>query len=461
MTDDRPGIARRLLNSARVAALAWHERKVPFLPAERIERLQRRRIRAIIRHAYETVPFYRRAMNEARLRPGDFRTARDLERLPLLDDVVVRRNPEEFLSSAYQGRPLVSLETSGAHSRVRKSIQRDHAAALRGLASAERDRAVINRLLGRGWGQVRLFLLPPASATLTMRKFWDSQTVTPRGLAERHVFSTEHPFEEAAEEIRRIRPHVVFSYGSYTDEFFRFIHDRNIAIPSPRVWMYGGDGLAEHRRQWITETYGCVVYTTYQAVETGKIGFQCERLGGFHLNVDLCAVRVVDSSGGTVGPGLTGEIVVSNLINGAMVLLNFRLGDMGVLSAHACPCGRSLPVLERLEGRVNEILTAPDGRRVSVGVMETHLMDELDAAFQAQVTQPDPSRVLWSVVPLPNTDRDSLRRQMIEKTCGLFGAETDVEVAFVETIPHTPTGKFLRVISLAATDTGSSDGGPQ
>jgi phenylacetate-CoA ligase len=447
MTGDRLGIVRRLLNSGRMAALAWHERKVPYLSPEAIERLQRRRIRAIVRHAYGTVPFYRKAMDEARLKPEDIRTASDLERLPLLDDVVVRRNAEQFLSSAYANRPVVTLETGGAHSGVRKRVQRDYVASLRALASAERDRAVLNHLLGRGWGQVQLYLLPPASASLIMRTFWDSRTLIPRGLAERHVFSTEHPFEEAADEIRRIRPHVVFSYGSYTDEFFRFIHDRKIAIPPPKVWMYGGDDLPEHRRRWITETFGCIVYTTYQAVETGRIGFQCERLVGFHLNVDLCAIRVVDPSGRTVAPGRTGEIVISNLLNRAMVFLNFRLGDLGVISDGTCPCGRSLPVLERLEGRVTEILTAADGRRISTTVVRAHLIHELDAVFQAQVTQPSPGRVLWRLVPFSGTDMDSLRRQVIEKTRGLFGIETEVEVAFVESIPHTPTGKFVFAVS--------------
>lgn len=222
--------------------------------------------------------------------------------------------------------------------------------------------------------------------------------------------------------------------------------------------MYGGDSLPENRRRWITETYGCVVYTTYQSVETGKIGFQCERLGGFHLNVDLCAVRIVDPAGKTVGPGVTGEIVVSNLVNRAMVFLNFRLGDLGALSAEDCPCGRSLPVLERLEGRVTEILTASDGRRVSTTVVRAHLIHELDAVFQAQVTQPEPGRILWRLVPFSGTDRDSLRRQMIEKTSALFGPGTHVEVAFVESIPHTPTGKFLFVAAGAKAASEGSGG---
>src|SRR5687768_6675992 len=76
--------ARRAFNTAYLAALSARERRVPFWPAERIAALQRRRLRAMVRHAYATVPFYRRALDERGLRPEDFTSAEDLARLPLI-----------------------------------------------------------------------------------------------------------------------------------------------------------------------------------------------------------------------------------------------------------------------------------------------------------------------------------------------------------------------------------------
>ena len=45
---------------------------------------------------------------------------------------------------------------------------------------------------------------------------------------------------------------------------------------------------------------GCAVYAVYGAMEAGTIGFQCERRDGFHLNSDLCAVRIADADGNPV-----------------------------------------------------------------------------------------------------------------------------------------------------------------
>jgi len=74
---------------------------------------------------------------------------------------------------------------------------------------------------------------------------------------------------------------VVFSYGSYAEEFFWFLAENRPQIALPKVWMYGGDMLSQTRKKLIEETFGCMVYSTYQSVETGKIGFQCEHREAF------------------------------------------------------------------------------------------------------------------------------------------------------------------------------------
>jgi phenylacetate-CoA ligase len=304
---------------------------------------------------------------------------------------------------------------------------------------------VLNKLLRQGWGQNQLFLLPEVSVSRIMRKFWDQQVWTHHSLALRSFFSPEKPFNEVVAFINTIKPQVVFSYGSYAEEFFRFLADRQHPIALPKIWMYGGDMLSEKGRELIEKDFGCIVYSTYQTVETGKIGFQCERREGFHLNIDLCPIRLIDERGQTVEPGRQGEVVVSNLYNRAMVLLNYRLGDLGVLATKPCPCSRNLPLLEKLGGRVYETIRLPDGRRFITDVLEIDFRDELKSSFQAQINQVEPHRLLWRIVPFLTTDREKLSHQILKKSKSIFG-DVEVEVEFVENIPHTPAGKFPRII---------------
>ena len=447
--DDKANFFRRFANTAYVAVLAYQERRIPFWPIERIERLQQHRLRSIIQHAYDTVPFYREVMDKSRLRPEDFKTAADLEALPLIDGTWVRENTEQFLSSRYVDRPRLSLQTSSAYTYVQKLIHWNYAAIFRRLICAERDRVVLNRLLEKGWGQVQLFLLPENSVSLKMRRFWDGQILAPRNLAHRYFSQPERPFHEAVAFINTIKPQVVFSYGSYAEEFFWFLAENKPQIALPRVWMYGGDMLSQTRKKLIEETFGCMVYSTYQSVETGKIGFQCEHREGFHLNIDLCSVRLIDKSGQNVKQGQEGEVVISNLYNRAMVLLNYRLGDLGILATKPCSCGRGLPLLEQLKGRVSEIIHLPNGRRIDSETLMLSFKDELDTSLLAQVSQPGPYRVLWRIVPSSSMDREGLARRLLEKSRSIFG-DIDVRVEFLEKIPRTSAGKLLRVIPLKA-----------
>ena len=184
------GLPRRAWNSVRLAARARRERRLPFAAPERIERLQRRRLSTIVEHASRTVPFYGETMKAAGLRPGDLGDVEDLARLPLLDGATVRRDVERFTSSAVDRTERVAMRSSGSGlTHVRAIVWWDAASQLARLAIAERDRAVIVKRLGRGWGLRQLYVLPEASVSLELRAWWDARTLAPRGLAERNVQS--------------------------------------------------------------------------------------------------------------------------------------------------------------------------------------------------------------------------------------------------------------------------------
>lgn len=442
-------LGRRLLNTGYVAARAGVERWIPYWPLERIERLQRFRVRSIVRHAYESVPFYRDAMRERGLSPEDFRSAADLARLPLIDGLTVREDPERFASTRCDDRSRLTVYTSGSTLHVQKKIYWNHAALLARLALSERDRAVLNALLGKGWGQRQLFIFPLESMAVKLRDFWNRATLTPSGVAERHVLSPELPFDEAARTIDTLRPQVVFSYGSYADMFFRWLSDRRLALAAPRVWVYGADMLSDGAREIIERQYGSVVWSTYQAGETGRIGFQCEERRGFHLNVDTIAVRIVDDEGRPVAPGGLGEVVISNLYDRATVLLNYRMGDLGRLATAPCSCGRSLPLLETLEGRQSDVVRLADGREFSPAGIAAAFIREMHSAIQSQMIVEPGGGIRWQIVPCREVDRDQLRDALLRQSAAVFGPRVPAVVEFVAHIPSARSGKFRSVVNAA------------
>jgi phenylacetate-CoA ligase len=463
-------LVRRLANTAYVAALMPFERRVPRLDPAWIERLQRSRVRSIVRHAYATVPFYREAMDELGLGPENLRCADDLSRLPLIDPVAVRSDVERFTSEALGPDDREELGTSGTASTIRGVVYWDNRHVLRSLAKAERDRSVLaslvaerhaasalrelagaslrstalGRLAGAGGEHQRISIFPADLAARVTRTRWSERTLIPARSAHHHYFPAFLPFDEAVHHFNRIRPRIVFSFGSYAEQFLRYVAERPGQVSLPRVWVYGGDAVTGAGWE-LADSLGCCLYSVYSAVEADRIGFQCELRQGHHLNVDMCSVRLVDARGRDVPAGEPGEVVISNLWNRATVLLNYRLGDRATMAVEPCPCGRTLPVLEELHGRVSDVVRLADGRELSELVLDGMFRPELDDTLKAQISQPTPGRLRWSIVPMPGVDAEALKTSLLQKARARLGDDTVVELEFVDDIGRTARGKFARV----------------
>jgi phenylacetate-CoA ligase len=465
------GLARAR-ETAYLLALNQVERTVPWWPRERLERVQRRRVRAAVAHAYAQVPFYRRALDEMGATPADFGDVRDLERLPLIDGRDLAANPNDLTAVDFlrSGREVFS--TSGSTSGVRKRICWDHPSLMRRFARGERDRTVIVGLAGERWAanmlrelttreyqrtlaarllnvhaadHQRLQILPAGFSSRTMRAIGEERSLVPRRPLHYHHLSPLAPFEVAAAQIRAVKPRIVYSFGSYAEQFLREMVDRKVDVPLPRVWVYLGDMVSPLGRE-IAEQVGCPLYSVYGAMEAGTIGFQCERREGFHLNTDLCALRIVDGDGRTLPAGEVGDIVISSLENRATVLLNYRIGDRGVIDERPCPCGRTLPLLASFAGRSSETIDLPDGRRLSSLVLEGLFRAELRQTIRAQLEQLSPGRLSWRIVPFRSVDATALQQAFVERAARCLGNDVRLEIRLEQQIAPTREGKLVRTV---------------
>jgi phenylacetate-CoA ligase len=161
----------------------WHardERKLPFKSLEQILQIQNRRVQSIVRHAYETVPHYREAMDDARLRPGDFRTAEDLTRLPLVTARDVARDRKRFRSTRCEGNAL-ELHSSGTAG-VAGRFTHDPASLFIVLAAGQRQREVLGHFIGRTLGYRELSVMRTGDVSAQMRRFYQASSFVPSSL---------------------------------------------------------------------------------------------------------------------------------------------------------------------------------------------------------------------------------------------------------------------------------------
>ena len=257
--------------------------------------------------------------------------------------------------------------------------------------------------------------------------------------------------------LNEFEPDVIHAYGSYLEALFGYLSAARAPFHRPKVITYSSDGLADSVRRLITETFGIPVLGTYQAVEAFKIAFECG--SGLHVNADLYPVRIVDSDGRAVPAGETGEVVVSNLVNRATVLLNYRLGDLAAMTADPCPCGRALPRLTvSTAGATSGSTCRPAARCTRWSCAACSRTSTRSGNTRSSRKSPARFRVL--VVAAEACDRAATRDRLRGAFSAQLGAEVQVDVAFCDAIPRPPGGKPRVVVSLRAGRAVATGGGP-
>lgn len=419
--------------------------RVPFRSPAAIERLQRRRLREAVAHAHRHVPYYRETMAGLNLTPDDFSTAADLARLPLLERAEVQRDPERFVSDAQPLDRYVPLQTGGS-SGMPLTVYADRFALVQRAAHGQRavslHRSVVRQRIG-----CRTLMIghaPPGGRRPVDRLF--ARLGRLKGAKVRFA-SVLDPIERNVDQLDRFRPHILSGPGSYLEELFAFVHAAGRQIHKPRLVRYGADAMSRSGRRLIEDSFGVPVLSVYGAYDAPALGFECLERTGFHLNVDLCPLRIIDERGKEAPDGEQGEVVVSNLVNRGTILLNYRLGDIASKSPGPCPCGRTLPLLSFDGTRKGDWLLLPSGDLAHPATVTEVLEIDRDI-FSYQVTQPSGARLTIRIVPRPEGDRDAIRRRTIRGFADLLGPELAVDVEFVDGLPRTTRGKVRRVVSL-------------
>jgi phenylacetate-CoA ligase len=425
----------------------WGEPRDLKLSADEMAARRDERVRAIVRFAYENVPWYGRAMRERGLDPAAFETDDDLARLPVVESEDLAADAAAFLPRGADLAAFLALPTSGT-TMLPRTVYYDDEALVAGWAVKLRERAA------REW-----HLSPDAgrdyqSASLTMEgnparvraRFRETVPAVWKLARQGHRISVFEDCERVVELLREWRPRHLSGYGSAIGRLFRHLADTGGDMPLPEVVTFSSDSLAPAERRIIEQDFGIPVLGIYGSTEAMAIGFECGRGEGYHVHEDVSIVRVVDAAGVDVEPGEPGSLLVSNLVNRGTVLLNYRQGDVATPVAGPCPCGRPLRRIRLLDGREASFIERPG----ELPLHQYRLFQKLRSAGIArwQVVQTGTSAFTVRILPTPEQDRDELARAVRDAMVELIGPELEISIDFPEELERTPHGKVSSFIPL-------------
>ena len=305
------------------------------------------------------MPFYRNALADAGVDQRAIRGAADLAQLPVVEKSILQADPTALRSTALGESEVVVLRTSGTTGRP-IAVAHDRDSFLRTIAWTRRETAVLREHGVPEFGGTIVSINNPVSTARQVDSFF-ARSVWRPGHPKRHFVSSDAPVADVLRAIAAHRPDLIVGYGSYLELLLRTAVTEGGLEHPPKVVRYGADTLTAETQSLAERELGVPVVSVYAAAEALRLGFTCSEGGGFHVHEDLVHVATCDADGRLLADGEHGELVVSNLVNRATVLLNYRIGDTGRVDRSPCACGRTFARIVDFGGRVSEVIHLPGG----------------------------------------------------------------------------------------------------
>jgi phenylacetate-CoA ligase len=427
---DRLRSRRYVEHSRFLEASQWWE-------PERLLEFQWAELLKLLRLAFDSVPYYRRKYRAAGASFSDIRTWEDFKRLPALTREEIREHRDQLCSTSYKGRllPHATGGSSGVPTRFYRTYESYD------WRTAAKDRAYSWAGLHIGGKSVYLWGAPVGAAP--RHKIWKARIH--EALQRQRVFNTFSQTDELwariHAEICRNRPDAIVGYVSSLQQFAGFLRRTKRGIPRVNGVLAAAEPLFEDVRRGIEEALGAPLYNTYGSREFMSLAGECERRDGLHVNSENV---VVEAGPGSHSPS---DIIVTDLHNFGMPFIRYQIGDLGSIKEGRCACGRGLPRLQGIEGRVLDTLRTADGRVVP-GEFFPHLLKEIPEFAQYRVEQKNLHRIVISAVMTRELSR--LSRELLDaEIAKVFGCATRCDIQSVKEIPPLASGKQRITVGMA------------
>lgn len=419
--------------------LAGYERS-QWLPRAELAALQLEKLNALLAHCWAQVPFLQRHWRAAGLSPGALASVAELERYPRLTKAHITANYTDCIAGDWRGRTM-SKSTGGSSGQpfrfeiTMESYARRTALMWRSYAWGG---AAIGTRTAYLWG-----VGEPRAGIAGLKESLYHRAFNRRFF---NAFAMrEDTLADYVRGMRAWRPKVLVGYVAPVLRVARWLNARGERIEGLRGVITGAEALYAPERAEIERAFGVPVTNTYGSREVMLMASECERHRGLHVHIDHLLLETVADDGRGVH-GQSGEVLVTDLHNYGMPLVRYANGDRATLDDASCDCGRALPLLSSVDGRVLETIVTPDGR-ILPGEFFVHAMVDWPRVQQYLVVQTAVDAVELQLVVTPSLSdvEQAALRERLQRT---VGAAMRVNIRAVATIAPHPSGKRRITVAL-------------
>lgn len=321
-----------------------------WLSEDELRMMQTEKLRRLVKHAYESVPYYRRLFKENGLGPEDISGPEDLNRIPVTTKQMVKQAGKDMLSRKFSGSDLIEKMTGGSTGHPLKVYRSKRA---QDISAAAKLRTFVSN------GYNPFYKIAVAKYYAPRKKFFHHF-----GIHREFNVPFHAPIKEQVERIKQIGPEVFEAYPSRMEQIAKHMDKFALKLEDVKIIFTNSETLTDSRRKAIKNVFGLNPIDIYGSVEFPNIACECPFHEGLHINADLLILQIVPFRQDDIVEDdrhKLARVVITDFVNSAMPLIRYQLDDLVRLSDRRCSCGRTFPLIEEIVGRTNEFVILPSG----------------------------------------------------------------------------------------------------
>jgi phenylacetate-CoA ligase len=437
-----PGIVWPALTNGtaagRMLALQQQLSETQWLKPETLRRRQFLQLDRLLSHAFQNCPFHHQRLQAVGYGPG-VRLTDDLwSKIPLLTRSDIQAHGDDLRSRHLPPRhgPATKVSSTGSTGRPITTYQ-GQISRFFWAAFTLREHFWHGRDFSGSAAAIR-FTRPQSAAEGTRREDWGPAVAMLTSTGPGYELDIGFPIEHQAEWLRQRDPDYLLTHPTNLTHLARYFIEMGLELPRLRGVITMAEVLEDEAIEAAGKAWGVGVTDIYSTKEGGYLALQCPEEGNYHVQSEGCLLEVLDGDR-PCQPGQVGRVVVTPLHNFAMPLIREEMGDFAEVG-ELCPCGRGLPVLKRILGRVRNLLTLPTGERFWPRLGGKSLNDVAPIEL-FQVVQTSLEHIEVRIVT-----QGELSPEEEERMSGILRERLGYPFAFTFTyhdrIPRGPGGKF-------------------
>jgi phenylacetate-CoA ligase len=418
--------------------------KSQFYSSEQLRELQLKKLRYLVQKALRHSLFWKERFAAIGLEEGDIARLESLDKIPVLSkrDIIERR--DQILLQGADESCLIENKSGGTTGSPLSYYLDHHKAAVREAATLRHNLWSGYRIgdrLATIWGAPGDFEKKKSLKTMAREIFWGKHILLDS------TSISEESINAFIIKWKKFRPEILLAYAVSLHFFVKYLKDQAITLPSVRSIIISAEVLTDEARAEIEDYFGAKIYERYGCREVSIIASECPQHDGLHVNAENLFLEFEPIDDMHEGRQLA-KILLTDLENHVFPFIRYRLGDVVLINHNQkpCACGRSLPKIEAVSGRISEYIKLESGRYISGTGLTISLLSKAPGILKTQIIQKSLDKIILRIVKNDDFDDNSIRI-LREEFGKLTGDGVKIEFEFPDRIKREKSGKYRLVIS--------------